>query len=67
MRASGVEGDDDLGMRIARIEIGDLHADRRIAKPSFAFELADLFAVEGHGDDRRAHGLVAYPQPCSQL
>jgi hypothetical protein len=46
-------------VRIAGIEIGDLHAEWRIAEPSIALELADLLAVEGDGDDRRAHGLVA--------
>ena len=42
MRATGIKGYDNLRMRIARIEISDLHADRRIAESGFAFELAGV-------------------------
>ncbi len=59
MRPSGVERDHDLRILIAGIDLGDLHADRRIGETgAFPFELRDLLAVGEDRDDRRARDLA---------
>ena len=58
MRPSGIERHHHLGLGIAGIDLGDLHAHRRRAEARIAFELGDLLAVGEHDNDRRAHGVA---------
>ena len=60
MGAAGIERHHDLGAGIGGIDLGDLHADRRIARAgAFALELGDLLAVGEHGNDRDGARLFA--------
>ena len=60
MRAAGIERDHHFGLGIAGIDLGDLHADRRIAEAGASpFKLRDLLAVGEHSDNGRWYRLLA--------
>ena len=58
MRPAGIEGHHHLGLGIAGIELGDLHAHRRHAKAGLSRKLGDLLVVGEGDDDRRVHGVA---------
>jgi hypothetical protein len=58
MCASRIERHHDFGVGIAGIDLGDLHAHRRIGGPAAVpFELGDFLAAVEDGDYRRARDV----------